>query len=267
MRDYYTKRKPSDISYSNEPKNDIIISCSIREYPDMFNAYEKFKSIFKVNGGISFILGSGCENIIKNTLLALKAKELSWSKPTWGFIDVYIEQLNIIPHIHEFKLNGDKVIEDDFIENIDIYYGTYEINNVLCHEMNLSNIKKSRYAIIDVSYSDIEQIREIIHDIPENVIYVGSFDKLYGCGLRLGFAFFNDNIKNEMYLQREHFINSAAYRFLNDFDKYENIKPIYNTEGDFNSFNFYSKQGNIDIEGSITKKFYIDGLKYTRIGV
>ena len=46
MRDYYTKRKPSDISYSNEPKKDIIISCSIREYPDMFNAYEKFKSIF-----------------------------------------------------------------------------------------------------------------------------------------------------------------------------------------------------------------------------
>ena len=267
MRDYYTKRKPSDISYSNEPKNDIIISCSIREYPDMFNAYEKFKTIFNVNDSISFILGSGCENIMKNSLLALKAKELSWSKPTWGFIDVYIEQLNIIPHIHEFKLNGDKVIEDDFIENIDIYYGTYETNNVLCHEMNLSNIKKSRYAIIDVSYSDIEQIREIIHDIPENAIYVGSFDKLYGCGLRLGFAFFNDNIKDEMYLQREHFINSAAYQFLNDFDKYENIKPIYNTEGDFNSFNFYSKQGNIDIEGSITKKFYSDGIKYTRIGV
>lgn len=267
MRDYYTKRKPSDISYLNEPKNDIIISCSIREYPDMFNAYEKIKTIFNVNDSISFILGSGCENIMKNSLLALKAKELSWSKPTWGFIDVYIEQLNIIPHIHEFKLNGDKVIEEDFNENVDIYYGTYKTNNVLCHEMNFKNIRKSRYSIIDISYLNIGQIKRLIHNIPKNVIYVGSFDKLYGCGLRLGFAFFNENIKQEMFLQRENFINSMAYQFLMQFDKYEHIKPEYNMGGIFNSFNFYSQLGNIDINGSITKKFKINGIQFTRIGV
>ena len=266
MRDYYIKRKQSNISYLNEPKHDIQISCSIKEYPDMFMAYQKFGTIFNVSEG-TFILGSGCENIIKNALLALNAKELSWSKPAWNFIEVYVEQLRLIPHIHEFKLHDNIVTEEDFNENVDIYYGTYKTNNVLCHEMNFKNIRKSRYSIIDISYLNIDQIKRIIYDIPKNVIYVGSFDKLYGCGLRLGFAFFNENIKQEMFLQRENFINSMAYQFLMQFDKYEYIKPEYNTDGIFNSFNFYSKLGNIDIDGSITKKFKINGIQFTRIGV
>ena len=70
-----------------------------------------------------------------------------------------------------------------------------------------------------------------------------------------------------MFLQRENFINSIAYQFLMQFDKYEHIKPEYNMGGIFNSFNFYSQLGNIDINGSITKKFKINGIQFTRIGV
>lgn len=116
---------------------------------------------------------------------------------------------------HKFKRSGMAFEEEDFGEEIDIYYNTMDFNSVLQHFPNVHNIFTARASVIDLTYCSLEKIQDMAKDIKtcidagarRNVIYVGSFDKLFGAGLRLGFAFFSDEHAEAMSVQRENYIN------------------------------------------------------------
>ena len=281
VRDFY-KEKKIGLSYQNEPPIKISIKQNIRLYPDMFNVYKSFQKIFNIEYD-NFILSNGAENAIKNVLLAIKCKRLSWSKPSWGFIDVYCEQLNIKKKCHDFIDTGKCIIESKFKEKIDVYYNTMYVNNFIKHDINKDNLVKARISIIDISYLDFGSIHKLVnqYDYKEsNIIYVGSFDKLFGCGLRLGFAIFPNSYKENILLQREIFINSAATNFIMKFQGYKN-KALSNSYyfkrqiENFlakNSYRFYISNNFISIFSDIktdinVKKIRFGNTVITRFGM
>lgn len=221
------KKKIKGVSTSNEPEQSIVFdNINIREYPDMLNAYNIMSAFFKVRTE-NIILGNGCENILKNVLLALDIKQLFWSKPAWGFLDVYCDQLKIKKNNSEFiKLTND-IFTDDFEKNKTklkkhsfAYYFTEKSNNLFFTEKNRKIEAVSKYTIVDCSYLNIQELKEKIQQTKQQTtkhitVLIGSFDKLFGCGLRLGFAiFFDKSIISHLQLQRENFINSVAYEFI-----------------------------------------------------
>ena len=106
-------------------------------------------------------------------------------------------------------------IEDEFEEDIDVYYNTSKFNSVLKHLKNPANMLKARVSIIDLTYVGLDEILRHAADMkscidagkPASRIYVGSFDKMFGAGLRLGFAFYTDQYADSMAIQRENYIN------------------------------------------------------------
>lgn len=166
-------------------------------------AYDVFCSEFNVPAK-NVILGNGCENIIKNILLGIHTTCLVWSKPAWKFIDVYCSQLDITPMCLDFSYNQHNrfAYEPNVMNNNDIfdYYNTYYANNLLYTSINSSNEQKSRYSIIDISYADMQMIYDIMSNFNYNGkrIIVGSFDKLCGCGIRIGFAIFPNRLSEQI---------------------------------------------------------------------
>jgi DNA-binding transcriptional MocR family regulator len=69
----------------------------------------------------------------------------------------------------------------------------------------MKNINKSNVTIVDISYVNINTIKYIFNKFDYNgkIIYIGSFDKMIGCGLRCGFALFPTKYINDIQLQRE----------------------------------------------------------------
>lgn len=76
------------MSTANEPPDPLSIEANFRRYPDMQAAYSSMAKMLDVPDNC-VMLGNGVENVMKNVLLALKPSSLSWSVPTWGFVDVY----------------------------------------------------------------------------------------------------------------------------------------------------------------------------------
>lgn len=76
------------------------------------------------------------------------------------------------------------------------YYNTYYANNLLYTKINCYNEQRARYSIIDISYANLHMINDIMSkfDFNGNRIVVGSFDKLCGCGIRIGFAVFPNHL-------------------------------------------------------------------------
>ena len=91
-RDTYKPERYGGISLHNEPPDDLVMTTNCRLYPDMYYVYKTFAEWLGLPVK-NIMLGNGAENVIKNVLLALKPKSISWSVPTWGFIDVYCAQL------------------------------------------------------------------------------------------------------------------------------------------------------------------------------
>lgn len=220
-RDTYKPERYGGISLHNEPPDDLVMTTNCRLYPDMYYVYKSFAEWLGLPVK-NIMLGNGAENVIKNVLLALKPKSISWSIPTWGFIDVYCAQLGCQPIKHKFKRSGMAFEEEDFTEEIDVYYNTIDFNSVLQHFPNAHNIFTARASIIDLTYCSLNKIQDMAKDIKtcidaeaqKNIIYVGSFDKLFGAGLRLGFAFYTDQYANSMAIQRENYINQLAADFI-----------------------------------------------------
>lgn len=106
-------------------------------------------------------------------------------------------------------------IEDEFEEDVDVYYNTQNFNSILKHGQNPVNVLKARASIIDLTYVGLDEISSFAVDVKScidarkssNIIYVGSFDKMFGAGLRLGFAFYTDQYADSMSIQRENYIN------------------------------------------------------------
>lgn len=239
-RDTYKPERYGGISLHNEPPDDLFMTTNVRLYPDMYYVYKKFADWLGLPAK-NIMLGNGAENVIKNVLLALKPKSISWSVPTWGFIDVYCAQLNCQPIKHNFKYEDSLNIctEEDFTEDIDVYYNTLWFNSILKHEQSWRNLHNSRVSIIDLTYCELDEICKIARyfneyrldqpaNIKPNIIYVGSFDKMFGAGLRLGFAFFSNAHVDSMALQRENYINQLAADFILKHEFEEPEKKYYN---------------------------------------
>lgn len=221
------KKKNGKLSNSNEPENSLIFNnINVREYPDMQFAYFTIAAFFGIQQK-NFILGNGCENVLKNVLLALNVKRLYWSTPAWGFLDVYCEQLKIEKINSEFvKVGNTNAFTDDCMssklkvkKDAFSYYCTEKSNNLVLTKKCKSLEKLAQHTIVDCSYLRpkelIEKIQSIKCQPARSIVLVGSFDKMFGCGLRLGFAVcFNETLIKHIQLQRENFINAVAYEFI-----------------------------------------------------
>ena len=125
----------SGLSIANEPSDNLILTVNARQYPDMNFIYNTL--IQKLNiQNYNIIIGNGIENVLKNVLLGLKPKQLTWFYPTWGFIDVYCKQLNIITNKYKFIFRNNYFYEKNIKSNIDTYYTTFTINNFFNHTIN-----------------------------------------------------------------------------------------------------------------------------------
>ena len=218
IRNQYQPKKHG-ITTSNEPTFCNCYLNKTRLYPDMKKTYDVFMSSYHLKQN-SFILGNGCENILKNVLLALKPTTLCWAKPTWEMVDVLCAQLNIMQYNKEFSYDGTNAVEPDFTDsNVDAYYATLDQNNLIgIDQADFKQLKQFKAIVLDMSYSTCrlpEYIQKYVLDNHDsNIVLIGSYDKSHGCGLRCGFAIFPEKFSQQMQLQRENFINAYAADFI-----------------------------------------------------
>jgi len=236
IRDSYrAKIDLGDISSSNEPLETKGLE-HLRKYPDMLEAYENFSKIFDIPLN-RFILANGGENAVKNTLLALRPKKMFYSYPTWGMLDVFCEALNIEPVRVPFKIktSSKEIFEDLYAYerlDFDCFYSCGSVNNYFRYvsiEPRAFPTKSDVIQISDQTYSELDYIKNQVEHQSCSTVIVGSFDKLVGCGLRLGFAIFPSYMNDRFQLQREQFLNYEAIQFLKNFNEY-NLKSNYRFE-------------------------------------
>lgn len=217
---YTYKVDLNSLSLSNEPFEDYLGGTRLRQYPDILSVYNAF-STFMCNISLNrFILCNGGENAVKNTLLALKPKSLMYSVPTWGMIDVFCEALDIKPLRKNLEFNSllncvQEQVPLDETKGVDCFYDCYKYNNLIGYTSNLNyNYTLAKYNILDVSYCTLQEIQSLIKKNYRSTIIVGSFDKMFGVGLRLGFAIYPEHLNEQFQLQREQFLNYEACIFL-----------------------------------------------------
>jgi histidinol-phosphate/aromatic aminotransferase/cobyric acid decarboxylase-like protein len=273
------KQRNYGLSTQNEPGEDTYLTTNVRLYPDMYYAYKKFGEFFNLQPD-TFFLGNGCENTMKNVLLALKPKTLCWAGPTWRMLEVYCEALDIKPIYKQFIYNkADNSFEtpiDFYNTKADILYSNCGVTTCFEYTCPIKDLNESaaKYNICDITYQNIDCMKqsiEILLKNPKNII-VGSFDKLIGCGLRLGFAIYPKSLHHKMSLQREQYINSLAFSWLINTD-FDIDKPRYKEELiqmtssiDYVTDNFITLYGDV-ISTIPCHKFVVDNHTFTRFGM
>lgn len=283
-RNKYSKREPGT---SNEPSA-LEGFEHLREYPDMKKAYKIFSELVELPEN-QFILANGGENAIKNTLLAIKPKNMFFSYPTWGMLDVYCQALGIKPIRSEMKINEDGNAYEDLhhfcmLDGLDCFYSCCGINNYISYNpiTNVGNFWK----ILDLTYYDWHNIKSWACNLDaEKRVIVGSFDKMLGCGIRLGFALFPRQFNDQFQLQREQFLNYSACQILEYLKENPDVlkrsacqdraekfwktclpAQIYKDDIVTKTNNYITFCGDLDLNIPCTK-FQIDGYKFTRIGI
>ena len=278
---YPYKLRDYGLSGHNEPPQSNIIEVNVRNYPDMYRVYQRFAQVFNVKMN-QFILGNGAENVIKNVLLTVKPKTLSWNYPTWNMLEVYCEALNIKPDAREFKLinsNCIKGIQPSFYEQekVDCYYTNLGRTSVF--EYHCYPSPQAKTYICDCTYMPLKELETLIPQIlkEKNSILVGSLGKIYGAGLRLGFAIFNEFWNEKMQIQREQFLNPAACEYiLNNpqfgkqpeslwFKEIEKYFPI-----DFCSLtnNYFTLKGHIEANPGLNPHYFkVKEVEFTKFGI
>lgn len=273
------KQKDYGLSKQNEPGNDLILSGNVREYPDMFYAYKKFGEYFNLSPD-SFFLANGCENAMKNVLLALKPKNMVWAIPTWRMPEVYSEALGFKlitkSFIYDEKENLFKLPDDFYDTKTDALYDNAGNTSCLTYIWNYTNLNKTqaKYNIIDLTYRNVEFIKYIVpilRENPKNII-IGSFDKMYGCGLRLGFAIFPKELEEKMALQREQYINMLAFNWIVKTNFEDNRSQYYNELFNLVFNNGFMNDNYITIKGKIDTTlpcyhFVVSRQEFTRFGI
>lgn len=282
IRDAYKQRRYG-LSEHDEPGNDYLITANVRNYPNMLYAYKRFQQLFNLKDN-TFFLANGCENAIKNVMLAIRPKNVLWNTPTWKMLEVYSEALPFKLIDVPFKYNGKEFIEQEYKKELDTYYCNTGITPCFKYSFNYDYLNKikSRYNIVDLTYKSAQEMKEVITklntpDYPSyhrNII-VGSFDKIFGGGLRLGYAIYPEELHQIMSIQRENFINAAAVKLLTeitDFKQLENknifvdkLKP-YLTEYDFITDNYLTIKGDVYSTFDCIK-LTVDNQIFTRFGI
>lgn len=285
--------KKYGLASQNEPVEDLNISCNCRLYPDMKKAYDKFADLFNINKETTgFILANGCENVMKQVLLAMKPKNLTWFEPTWKMPEVFCAALGIKPRKYKFKYSHKdrKIYTPKLYRGGDCFYSNYGTSSLFHYYGNgegsmIGANSRFKYTIIDVTYCDYSEMRiakHYVEDDPDTII-IGSFDKLAGCGLRLGFAIFNKKVWNErMQLQREQYINMCAFNWLQNITK---MKLLYNIPKNpvrdylaknlihlpknwSLSDNFITIAGHVKARANLNPIYFeIDGQQFTKFGL
>lgn len=288
-RNPYIYQNPNHIRNYNEPSCGVDIgTISYRTYPDMFNTYQNFSELMNISSN-QFILANGGENAIKNCLLAIKPKLLIDTVPGWGMIPVYCDALEIENYRNPIINTGERY----FINKVKVpfykksktcYYDYYGITNFISYNNNELETLNKEIVIYDMTYRKIQEVKELYRSIIANPnrIIVGSFDKQYGAGIRLGYVLFNPIWNDRMQIQREQFINPSACKFLkrlvngkykeNNTGKknlefllsllyYRRLKVITKTE------NFVTVEGHLDCSQMNLVHFNIGDKTFTRFPI
>ena len=276
---------PQGLSRQNEPATDILLSGYVRKYPDMFYAYRKFQQLFALPDD-SFFLANGCENAMKNVLLALKPKSMVWATPTWRMPEVYAAALDFKlitkSYIFDYRDNSFHLPQDFYQTEADVLYDNFGITTCFMYNFDINKLASSKatYNIIDLTYRSFEDMQEFISLLTtkpyggDKNIIIGSFDKLVGGALRLGFAIFPQKLKDAMALQREQYINLLAFNYLLDTEEFNYYTPykdklstlLENIPGSWLTDNFLTVKG--DIETALPcYKFSVSGFDFTRFGI
>lgn len=276
----FSVQKTYGLSTQNEPSDDLILSANVRQYPDMYYAYKKMRDKVALSHQ-DILLGNGFENVMKNVLLGLKIKSMYWDKPAWGMLDTYCDQLDIVKINGNFKYDkGSKIIKNTKnIPPCDAYYTTLFANSYFTHVNveDFNRLNNCKYIILDLSYLSFNEVLNVRYEFKNNdkVIIISSFDKLIGCGLRLGYAIFNKKYSSKILLQKERCINMLAYNFIlnTDFNYKEssgytrclNNKDLVNKTYCITP-NFMMVKGKI--ETTLPHQLIsIDGFKFTKFGI
>ena len=284
---YRNSYKSREKGTSNEPAA-LKDFEHLREYPDMKKYYQIFSDLIELPTN-QFILANGGENAIKNTLLAIKPKNMFFSYPTWGMLDVYCEALDINPIRSELIVNEDgDIFEDEkyfeMLDGVDCFYSCAGINNYVSYNPIIED--GNFWRILDLTYHDWHSIKCHCASLnAEKEVVVGSFDKMLGCGIRLGFAVFPRQFNDRFQLQREQFLNYSACQILEYLEKNPEVlrrsncqeraekfwktclpAQIYKEDIITKTNNYITFRGNLDLNVP-NIKFEIDGKKFTRIGI
>lgn len=266
--------KSYGLSAQNEPSVDRWIEVNARNYPDMYEVYNKFAKAFNLRMD-QFILGNGAENVIKNVLLAVKPESLAYSVPTWNMLEVFCEALNTRPVTNEFKFENKEITEDWWKETkVDCLYDNCGITPLFKYAV-FNFLQVSRYYILDCTYQSLKEIKNTINRYKDNprVIIVCSLGKIYGAGARLGFAVFPKELNDKMQLQREQYLNLVACSIIMEDNFAETpVNPYieklkkYLPESAMLTDNFITLEGKIsnNLNG---KHFKIKEKEFTKFGI
>ena len=247
----------------------------------MKEAYDNFSALTGYPQG-TFILGNGAENVIKNVLLAVKPKILFSTVPGWGMIEVYSESVGFrnIPNRMYWNV-GKKSLELEQVKLQNDSEWTYDYAGIsnFCHYRYKDNYVPQNL-ITDLSYRSIFDKEFFPVEPPRgNHIIVGSFDKEFGVGFRLGFAIFDPKWNDLMQIQREEYINPSACKLLYLLKeeyisrKYEDFaQPLVNLLNSYgikvlsSNNNFVVILGHYNFPFKV-RRFNVNNKAFSRIGV
>ena len=260
QRNSYTKKYEGSYSTQNEPLYQMNNKENFYyEYPDMKKAYDKFKFFTKND---NFILTSGTETSIRITLQTFKPKMFSIEHPSWGMPEIISYSLDIPFNKYNYRIKNNKIIPEN--PTGDLIYYTDKQNNLFAHEDLITDTIK----ILDCCYT--MNLESMILESKKNFV-VGSFSKIEGPGLRLGFLLYPEKYHNKIQLLREQYINTIAYNYLISLKEWPRFPNNKNFKGNplwfhdtYATYNYLPK--NISKNINEYKIFSLDGQTFYRLG-
>lgn len=131
-----------------------------------------------------------------------------------------------------------------------------------------------KFVVLDISYCSLNDMKDMLNIRNENVIVVGSFDKIYGCGLRCGFCSFDPLYTERMMLCRERYVSSQVEEFIMSTNfvqpESEYLNRILEEFGDIiitHSHNYVTIIDNGHVMKSNSKPFMVGECKFIRMGI
>lgn len=252
---FSTKNEPSMTTLTTSWKLE-----HLNQYPNMYKAYNGFRSRFNIDES-NFILTNGCENALPRALQLFKDEVLYIENPTWGMVEVACEAWGVKYAELPFHYKDGTFLPES-ADGLTVYT-TDTYNNLFKHK----NVKGYSKAIIDETYT----MRKLMSGdpIPENEIYIGSFSKFAGCGIRLGYILFNEKHADFFHLLREQYLNPVATDFvcrhLDNFSLPEWDIPKACVSA-HSTYETYEKENAGDLLEKPHKEFTVDEKEFIRIG-
>lgn len=292
--DYQEVKRNKDWSIGNEPVIDFgaELAKTITQYPDMKKAYDNFSEIYKIPK-TNFILTNGCEEALRIACNILYVTSPSsdtffyYENPSWGMVPVIGSQVFAyrfpVNYIYHERPNGGffKLDVIKYQTSDSVIYVTDRFSNLFEHR-NMFNRDERNRLIVDETYTgnmlyrfkDYNVGTEVNNILTEDSVYIGSYSKFFGCGIRLGYILFNKKYNDLMQLYRPQYISPMACTFagihlydmnelVNDISKdvdgrYITVHPNYCT----------IKAKDYDgPEERINKKFIVSNIEFYRLGV